>query len=95
MRIFLPCCVLAMGKLMVVSWEPTMPTEVSPCSCNRGELEMGGKLSKNSCKYLHFKHFSKYWGTLTKQQRGRCRHAKRVRLAFFSLTGFKWSNSFV
>lgn len=54
MRIFLPCCVLAMGKLMVVSWEPTMPTKVSPCSCNRGELEMGGKLSKKLMQIFAF-----------------------------------------
>lgn len=41
MRNFLPCYVLAMG-----SWEPAVPTEVSPAGHSNRELEMGGKLSK-------------------------------------------------
>ena len=82
MRIFLPYHVLAMGKLVVVGWEPAVPDRVGPSGHNRRELETSGKLSKNLCKYLHFKRFSKYWGTLTKQQCGRCRHTKRVHLAF-------------
>lgn len=45
------------GKLVMVIWEPVMPAGVSPSSHNCGELETSGKLSKNPCKYLHFKHF--------------------------------------
>lgn len=67
----------------MVGWEPTMPAGIGPSGHNRRELETGGKLSKNLCKYLHFKRFSKYRGMLTKQQRGQCRHAERVCLAFF------------
>lgn len=83
MRIFVPRRVLAVGTLVMVGWEPAMPTRVGPSGHNRRELETGGKLSIKPCKYLHFECFSKYWGTLTKQQRGRCRHAERVHLAFF------------
>lgn len=46
MRSFLPCYVPAMGKLVMVSWEPAVPTEVSPSGHDYRELEMGGKLSK-------------------------------------------------
>lgn len=46
MMSFLPCHVLAIGKLVMVSWEPAVPTEVSPSGHSHRELEMGGKLSK-------------------------------------------------
>lgn len=46
MRSFLPCHVLAMGKLVMVSWEPAVPAKVSTFGHNHRELEMGGKLSK-------------------------------------------------
>lgn len=47
MRIFLPRHVLAMGKLVMVGWEPAVPAGVGPSGHNHGELEMGRTLSKN------------------------------------------------
>lgn len=46
------------------------------------------------CKYLHFQSFSKYWGTLTKQPCGRCRHAERGPIGFF-WAGFQRSSASV
>lgn len=46
MRSFLPCHVLAMGKVVMVSWEPAVPAKVSSSGHNHRESDMGGKLSK-------------------------------------------------
>lgn len=47
MRVLHPCHVLSIRKMVMVSWELTVPAGVSPSGYNRRELDMGGKLSKN------------------------------------------------
>ena len=79
----------------MVGWDPAVPTKVGLSGPNRRDLETGGKLSKNPCKYLHFECFSKYWGNADKAAAWVIQAHQEGLFDFVFGAGFQRSNSFV